>query len=145
MKKPYTNAVRRINCLTTETEALYHLASLRLGITDSVSLVLYFLYDAEGQCPLSDIYKNSGISKQTINSAVRGLEKEGVLYLEPYKGRAKLAVLTDKGRAYAEKTVARLRRAEMQAFDGWTEEEVSIHIRLLEKYTECFRREVEKL
>ena len=46
---------------------------------------------------------------------------------------------------YAEQTAARLLHAELRAFDGWTEEEVCTHIRLLEKYTECFRREVEKL
>ena len=80
-----------------------------------------------------------------LNSAVRVLEKDGILYLEPYKGRAKLAVLTEKGLAYAEQTAARLLHAELRAFDGWTEEEVCTHIRLLEKYTECFRREVEKL
>lgn len=145
MKKSFTREIRRINYLTTETDALYHLANLHLGIADSASLVLYFLYDADGRCPLSDIYKSSGTSKQTVNSAIRGLEKEGALYLEPYKGRAKMAVLTDKGRAYAENTVARLRRAELQAFDGWTEEEVDTHIRLLEKYARCFRREVEKI
>ncbi len=145
MDKNYARQLRRINYLASEMDSLYHLADLRLGISDSVSLVLYALYDGEGRCPLGDIYKMSGVSKQTLNSAVRALEKDGILYLEPYKGRAKLAVLTEKGQAYAEQTAARLLHAELQAFDGWTEEEVCTHIRLLEKYTECFRREVEKL
>ena len=73
MEKAYTGEIRRINFLISEMDSLYHLADLRLGISDSVSRVLYALYDAGGQCPLADIYKNSGISKQTINSAVRGL------------------------------------------------------------------------
>lgn len=145
MDKNYARQLRRINYLTSEMESLYHLADLRLGIADSVSLVLYFLYDAEGQCPLGDIYKKSGISKQTVNSAIRHLEKDGILYLEQYRGRAKMAVLTEKGHALADRTAARLRRAELQAFDGWTEEEVDTHIRLLEKYARCFRREVEKI
>ena len=89
MGKTYTGEIRRINFLFSEMESLYHLADLRLGISDSASLVLYALYDAGGQCPLADIYKNSGISKQTINSAIRGLEKEGLLYLAQYHGRAK--------------------------------------------------------
>lgn len=38
---------------------------------------------------LSDIYKKSGISKQTVNSAIRSLEADGILYLEQYNGRAK--------------------------------------------------------
>lgn len=145
MKKSFTREIRRINYLTTETEALYHLANLHLGIADSASLVLYFLYDADGRCPLSDIYKSSGTSKQTVNSAIRGLEKEGLLYLAQYHGRAKKVVLTDKGNRFAQQTAARIRQAEQDAFASWTEEEVRTHIRLLEKYTECFRREIEKL
>lgn len=31
--------------LTSEMEALYHQASLKLGITDSISIVLYTIYD----------------------------------------------------------------------------------------------------
>ena len=145
MEKTYTGEIRRINFLISEMESLYHLADLRLGISDSASLVLYTLYDAGGQCPLADIYKNSGISKQTINSAIRGLENEGLLYLTQYHGRAKKVVLTDKGNRFTQQTAARIRPAEQDAFASWTEEEVRTHIRLLEKYTECFRREVEKL
>ncbi len=145
MDKTHHRQLRRINYLASEMDSLYHLADLRLGISDSVSLVLYALYDGEGRCPLGNIYKKSGVSKQTLNSAVRALEKDGLLYLEPYKGRAKQAVLTEKGRAYAEQTAARLVHAELQAFDGWTEEEVAAYLRLQEKYTACFRREVEKL
>ena len=113
MDKNYARQLRRINYLASEMDSLYHLADLRLGISDSVSLVLYALYDGEGRCPLGDIYKMSGVSKQTLNSAVRALEKDGILYLEPYKGRAKLAVLTEKGQAYAEQTAARLLHAEL--------------------------------
>ena len=145
MDKSYVRQLRRINYLASEMDSLYHLADLRLGISDSVSLVLYALYDGDGRCPLGDIYKMSGVSKQTLNSAVRALERDGILYLTPYKGRAKLIVLTEKGRAYAEKTAARLLMAELQAFDGWSEEEVAAYLHLQEKYTECFRREVEKL
>ena len=145
MEKMYTGEIRRINFLISEMESLYHQADLRLGISDSDSLVLYALYDAGGQCPLADIYKNSGISKQTINSAIRGLEKEDLLYLAQYHGRAKKAVLTDRGNRFAQQTAARIRQAEQDAFASWTEEEVRTHIRLLEKYTDCFRREIEKL
>ena len=76
MQKNHREEIHRINYLTTEMESLYHLASLKLNITDSVSIVLYSIYDSGGSCLLSDVYKNSGISKQTVNSAIRRLEKE---------------------------------------------------------------------
>lgn len=145
MKIDHTKEIHRINYVTAELDSLYHASSRKLGITDSVSMVLYAIYDAGGECPLSDIYKRSGISKQTINSAIRGLEADGILYLEQYRGKAKKAVLTEKGKAYVQKTAARLYQAEMDAFHTWTEEEIDTYIRLMEKYAACFREQIENL
>ena len=145
MKRSHLNEINRINYLTTEMESLYHRSSLKLGITDSVSIVLYSIHDAGNECLLSDIYKNSGISKQTVNSAIRSLEADGILYLEQYDVRAKKVLLTDKGIEYAQRTVARLHQAEMDAFDAWSEEEIGSYIRLMEKYVDCFRSQIEKL
>ena len=145
MDRNHRKELHQINYLTMKMESLYHLSSLKLGITDSVSIVLYSIYDAGGECLLSDIYKGSGISKQTVNSAVRSLEADGVLYLEQHNGRAKKLVLTDKGRDYVQKTVARLYQAEINVFDSWTEEEISTYIQLMEKYADCFRQQIEKL
>lgn len=137
--------IHRISYLTMKMESLYHLSSLKLGITDSVSIVLYSIYDAGNECLLSDIYKESGIRKQTVNSAIRGLEADGILYLEQHNGRSKRVILTDKGRDYVQKTVARLYQAEINLFDTWTEDEICTYIRLMEKYADCFRQQIEKL
>lgn len=137
--------VRKLDYLSNEIESIYHQSSLRLGISDSVSIILYTIYDKGEDCLLSDIYKSSGISKQTVNSAIRNLEADGVLYLEPYKGRAKRVVLTEKGQVLLQNTAARLFEAEVRAFDGWTEDEVRAHIDSLEKYVKALRREIERL
>ena len=145
MKRNHIADIRRINYLTSEMDALYHLSSLKLGITDSVSIVLYTLYDVGNACLLSEIYKNSGISKQTVNSAIRSLEADGMLYLEQHNGRAKKVLLTERGIEFAQRTAARLMQAEMDAFDSWSEEEIGCYIRLLEKYLDCFRIQIAKL
>lgn len=145
MKRNHINEIHRINYLTTEIQSLYHQSSLKMGISDSVSIVLYALYDSGCECLLSEIYQNSGVSKQTINSAIRALEADGMLYLERHNGRAKKVILTDRGIAYANQTAARLLQAEMDAFDSWGEEEVGEYIRLMEKYLDCFRIQIEKL
>ena len=145
MTKKRFDEIHRINYLTSEMEALYHQASLKLGITDSVSIVLYTIYDTGENCLLSDIYKKSGISKQTVNSAIRGLENDGILYLEQYTGRAKKIFLTEKGKSYVNKTVAKLYEAEVQAFESWSTQEIDTYIRLMEKYTDCFRKQIDTL
>lgn len=137
--------IHRINYLSSEMEALYHQSSLKFGISDSVSIILYTIYDNGGCCLLSDIYKKSGISKQTVNSAIRRLEKDGIICLKQHTGRSKKAILTEKGKDYAEHTVAKLFEAEAKAFETWTTEEINTHISLMEKYLECFREQIERL
>ena len=145
MQPQRLSEIHRINYLTSEMDSIYHQASLRLGISDSVSMILYSIQDRGENCLLSDVYKSSGVSRQTINSAIRGLEADGMLYLEPYTGKAKKIVLTDKGRDYIRQTVARLLEAEIRAFDGWSEDEIKAHISLMEKYTESLRKQVQQL
>ena len=145
MNKQRIDDIHRINYLNSEMEALYHQSSLKLGISDSVSIVLYTIYDMGEDCLLSTVYKKSGISKQTINSAIRGLEAEKILYLEQYAGRTKKIVLTEKGKHFVKKTVAKLYEAEMNALDTWSPEEISTYISLMEKYADCFHQQIEKL
>ncbi len=145
MRVAHVDEIHQINYLTTEMGSLYHQISLKLGVSDSVGTVLYAIYDAGNVCLLSDIYKKSGISKQTIHSAIRSLEANGILYLESYSGRAKRVVLTDLGKEYVQKTAEQIYRAEMDAFETWTEAEISTYIRLMGKYVACFRQKVQNL
>lgn len=137
--------IHRINYLTSEMDALYHQASFKIGLADSAMRVLYALHDNGQSCLLSQIYKQSGISKQTVHSAVRKLEEEGLVYLEPHRGKAKMVCLTQQGKQYVSDTVARLYEAEIRAFASWSEEEIDAHVRLMEKYLECFRAQVRQL
>ncbi|MDE6221582.1 MAG: winged helix-turn-helix transcriptional regulator [Lachnospiraceae bacterium] len=145
MKKNTFEKLHRINYLGAEMEALYHQASLRFGISDSALRALYTVYDNGGTCLLSDIYKQSGISKQTVNSAIRKLENEGILYLDQESGRGKRVHLTDKGKDYVENNVARLYAAECEIFASWSEEEIDSYIRFMEKYNELFRAQLEQM
>lgn len=145
MEQHKSPEVHQINYLSSEMESLYHQASLKLGMSDSVSIVLYTIYDAGEDCLLRDIYQKSGISKQTVNSAIRALEADGVLYLEQHTGRSKKVFLTGKGRDYVERTAAKLYEAEAQAFGSWPQEEIAAYIRLMGKYVDCLRQQVEKL
>lgn len=137
--------IHKINYLIAELDALYHQASLRIGVADSVMCVLYAIHDNGESCLLSDIYKQSGISKQTVNTAIRKLEEEGIIYLEPFKGKSKIVFLTGKGKQYVEDTVSRLFKAETDALAMWSDKEIDDHISLLEKYLSTFKEQVEKL
>lgn len=145
MEKNNRNIIHKINFLSCEIDALYHLSSVKFGLSDSESIVLYTIYDGGNQCLLSDIYKQSGISKQTINSAIRNLEKKNIVTLIRLDGRSKGVAFTESGRELAERTVARLYAAEAGAFDEWTEDEANTVIALMEKFIQSFGKQIEKL
>lgn len=145
MTHNHLKEIHKINYLNQEMDALHHQSSLKLGISDSVSMVMYTIYDRGNECKLSDIYKSTGISKQTINSAIRQLETKGILYLEMYNGKQKKVMLTEKGKCFVEQTAARLFQAESDTFNDWTEEEINTYIGLMEKHEACFRRQIEKM
>lgn len=54
-------------------------------------------------------------------------------------------LLTEKGKEYIRETAGRLYETERNAFSSWTEEELGMHVQLLEKYVESFRKELQKL
>lgn len=143
MKFCMNEQLKRFNLLVSEIDTVYHDAALKLGMSDSTMLVLYTLCTCDGECMLGDI--TSGASKQTINSALRKLEAEGIVYLEVFKGRKKRVYLTKKGRQLAGKTVLKVIEAENEIFASWSEEEKSIYIDLTQRYLADFKEKVKEL
>ena len=86
--------MKRFNLLTKEIDITYHDAALKLGMSDSAMVILYTVCSYGGECLLSDM--TSGVSKQTINSALRKLEADGVVRSEVFEGRKKKVYLTEK-------------------------------------------------
>ena len=85
------------------------------------------------------------ISKQTVNSSLRNLESEGLVYLEKTSGRSKTVHLTEEGRRFAERTVKIIRDEENAVFDRWSEEERKIYFELTERYIEEMKKVAERL
>lgn len=131
--------MRRFNNLLGEIDAAYHEANQRLGLTDSAMQVLYVLCNDGGESLLSRICRISGASKQTINSALRGLEKEDYIRLETLPGRRRKVCLTQRGRELAERTALRLIGVENAVFGGWTLEERETYLALTQRYLTDFR------
>ena len=140
-----TKEMRRFNYLLCETDAAYHEAALRLGMSDSTMQVLYAICNNGDSCPLSEICSQSGISKQTINSALRKLEGDGIIYLEASGGRKKRVCLTDKGRVLAEGTVVKLIEIENGILESWPREDVERYLELTRKYLTAFKEKIQEL
>ena len=104
-----------------------------------------YCISGRGRCPLHDIRKNTGISKQTLNSALRKPEKDGIIYLEQSGGKTKTVCFTVKGRDYAANTAGRLFNAECNMFMHWTQEETGSYMHLTDKYNSDLKRQTKAL
>ena len=62
-----------------------------------------YLCDRGSGCNQSVLYKETGMTRSTVNSAIRKLENAGILYLTAGRGRNTCVVLTEKGEGYMRK------------------------------------------
>ena len=145
MNQLISEQIHKLNYLTSDLDGLYHQASLQIGVADSVMRVLYAIYDNGDGCPLQTICRQSGFSKQTVNSALRKLEGYGILYLAPFRGKHKKVMLTEKGKACLEQTAERIFAAECRAYADWTVSEMEEYLRLTEKFVASFRKQVQAM
>lgn len=137
--------LKKSNYIMREINGLYHSISARLGLSDSAMLVLYTLCELGDECLQSHIYKMAGTSRQTINSAIRKLEREGILFLKAGPGRNTCVCLTEQGRRLVGNTVERLRKAERAVYESWSESDRNELLRLSRQYLDGLREKAEDL
>ena len=132
--------IMEFNKVAREIDAAYHTAAIKMGISDSERDILYIL--SQQSASQRDICFMTGMSKQTVNSSVQKMIKQG--YLTPLSGEKKEVLnLTPKGISHVASTVDKLIKAENKIFSTWSDDEQRSFIELNNKYLEMFRKELE--
>lgn len=137
--------IKQSNHIFGETNMLYHEAAVRLGLSDSVMAVLYTLLVQGESCTIGEIIHQSGMSKQTLNSALRRMEADGLICLKAEGAKRKRVALTPEGSAFAGRTVQRLIDIENRIFSAWTQAERDCYIELSRRYSKAFGESIEEL
>lgn len=137
--------LRRFNHLLGEINGVYHEAAVKLGLSDSAMSVLYTLCSEGDPCPLHEVVRQSGASKQTINSAIRKLEGEEIVLLEAAGGRGKNVRLTKQGREMARRTAALLMEMEDGIYASWSREELRTYLELTGRFAAALKEKVKRL
>lgn len=137
--------LKEYNALNREMEGLYHVICRKIGLSDSVFIILYTIWDIGDGCLQRDICNAASISKQTIHSAIKKLEGQDALHLKPGKGREMQIFLTEKGKDLVKEKIVPVAAMEAEAYEAMTEEECHELLRLSRKYLEHFRKKVKEL
>ena len=133
------------NGLIKENDSIYRAAAKRYGISEAAFWILYTIRESGEDFTQNRICLEIHIPKQTVNSALSSLLKDGFIYLEQMSDRRnKKIVLTEKGAALAESTVDTVIEAECEALSGLEANERKEFIGLFRKYTELFKKNMLK-
>ncbi|WP_418924089.1 MarR family winged helix-turn-helix transcriptional regulator [Ellagibacter isourolithinifaciens] len=134
-------AYEALDSFWREQNQLYRDVAASFGISESAFSILYAIFLAgEKGIAQRDICMQMCIGKQTVNSSIHKLEREGVVVLESGPGRrGLLAHLTPAGRKFAERTVAPMIEAELAALREFDDSELELSLFLGRRYTDALR------
>lgn len=134
MKIKQERALKEYNSLWREIELLWHEIAWKAGVSDSAFAILSTILELGEGCLQRDICDMNYISKQTIHSAIKKLEQEGLIVLGQENGRDKRVYLTPEGKAFARERILPYADAENQVFAEMSKEESTELLRLTELY-----------
>ena len=128
--------VVRRNQLKFSYEALYRDVATHFNLPPTAVWILYTLMDSDGEVAQQDLGEQWNFPKQTINSVIQKMCKDGYITLSVIPGtrNRKSISLTEQGKELAEKTTRLLVEAEERAAAHLTEEERTLYLSLSEKF-----------
>lgn len=130
------SAFQEFNQIDGQIERSYHAAAVKMGLSDSELWILYTLVTNDSKMLQAELTALTAMSKTTVNSALKKLEREGVLSLKPSSGRNTCVSLTEKGEQLTDETVCRLVELENRIYESWSPAEQAMLIRLNRDYAD---------
>lgn len=134
-------AYEALDSFWREQNQLYRDVAASFEISESAFNILYAIFLA-GEKGISqrDICVQMCIGKQTVNSSIHKLEREGVVVLKSGPGRrGLLSHLTPVGLELAERTIVPMIEAELAALREFDDKELELALLLGRRYTDALR------
>ena len=138
-KHPVLHEFDRLNNMIDE---FYHEVAVRQGLSDSAYAILQALLVLGNGSTQTDIYRYTLLNKQTVNSSVKKLQKDGLIEFVPGTGRELKIMLTEKGTDIVKEKVFPIEQAENEVFEEMTAEEHQQLLHLVSKYLDSFKSKV---
>ena len=130
------SAFQEFNRIDGQIQRSYHEAAVKMRLPDSEFWILYVLATNGPEMLQTELTAITGVSKTTINSALKKMERKGLLELTPGGGRNTCVRLTDAGNQLSEQTVCQLVALEDRIYESWSPEEQAMLIQLNRDYSE---------
>lgn len=128
-------------------DIVYHSYAKNIGLSDMSFWILYIMADTDKLFTQRDFCKEWLSAPQTVNSALKALEKKGIIFLEQVSGnkKNKWIKLTESGREFAETKIIPLIRAEADSFEELSASECELMLGITRKYIQALKEKVKAL
>lgn len=145
MKYNESQRMQTFDALFNEFALLCHEIAKSQGLSDSAYDVLETILMLGEGCTQTEVFQKGCFNKQTINSAVKKLVEQDILWMQSGKGRESKLFFTEKGKAFVKLSIVPFEKAETEVYDEFTEEEYQQLLRLTSQYVNSYKNKVEKL
>lgn len=137
--------LKRYNQISKEMDTIYHNYAKSIGMSDTTFWMFYCISEYEESLTQRDLCKYWSFPPQTVNSALKDMERRGYITLEAIYGnkKNKYIRLTDEGHKLVEDVIFPLIEAEGESFSVFSEEECEQMLSLKERYTAELRSRIE--
>lgn len=141
------NPLKTYNQICKEMDIIYHNYAKSYGLSDMAYWILYSMAESDGYFTQRDFCNDWFFAPQTVNSALKDLEKKDIIYLETVKGnkRNKLIKLTDNGKKFSDKVIFPLIGAECKSLESLPKEECELMLSITKKYVSALKERIEKI
>lgn len=135
------------NKVHKKMNVLYHNYAKKIGLSDAAFWLVYSLYENSGPCTQRDLCEAWFYAPQTINSALKALEKEGIIQLElaPGSRKNKRILFTETGKLLVREKIAPLVLAEEQSFLRLHEEDREKLLEISTRHVGMLAEEINKI
>lgn len=147
MKHPIVLVLYNFNQAHKKMNVLYHDYAKSIGLSDAAFWLLYSVYEHGKPCTQKDLCQTWFYAPQTINSAIKAMEKQGYISLElfPDNRKNKRIVFTEKGEAFVKEKITPLVQAEERSIQRLEEQEREQLLAITQKHIQLLEEELNRI
>lgn len=136
--------IKQLDEQMKEYDSIYHDFAVRYGMSDTAMWIIYNVSDEAESFTQQDLCRMCYFPKQTVNTALNSLVKNGYAVLEPISGtrNSKRILLTDSGKKLAAQTTNKLKQAEDAAFKAFSDDELKFYLDMSVRLNKNLRDEL---
>lgn len=141
MRKTAYEQLIAYNQLRKEMDILYHGYAKNMGLSDAAFWILYSVSEHSGMLTQSELCAEWFCAPQTVNSALKDLERKGIIRLElvPGSRKNKQIHLTGAGQQLMQQAIAPLMEVEAASLAALDANDAALLLSATERYVSILR------